>query len=198
MRALRSKWVGPSSPTSTPRWTSRSCGGSCTCLRHERRGPLRRWRAADRDLRDARGDLAQRDRLRREAHECASCVRPAPKRRPLRAPRDTRRHADPLANARGPHRHDSPQRHRHRDRRETVVPAWRDTTRHDQNDRATRVDDAAISTTRNPRPVRICVSVRRAEDCAVPFPVTVKAKTSTGRPTRGATSRTPPWARSLR
>ena len=197
-RPLRSKWVGSSSPTSAPRWTSRPCGGSCTCLRHERRGPQRRRRAADRDLRDARRGLAQRERRRREVHECASCVRPAPKRRPLRAPRDARRHADPLPNASRRHRHDPPQRHRHRDRHETVVPAWRDTTRHDQDDRATRADDTAISSTRHPRSVWIRVSVRWAEDCAVPNPVTVQAKTSSGRPTRGTTARAAPWTCRLR
>lgn len=197
-RPLRSKWVGPSSPTSTPRWTSRPCGGSCTCLRHERCGPQRRWRAADRDLREPRGDLAQREHRRRQADECALSVRPSAQGRPLSAPRHARRHADPLADANRGERQDPPQRHRHGDRRETVVPPWCDSARHDQDDRATRADDAAISSTRNPRSVWTCVGVRWAKDRAVPNPMTVQAKTGSGRPARGAASRALPRTRSLR
>ena len=196
-RPLRSKWVGRSSPTSTPRWTSRPSGGSGTCLRHEWRGPQRRWRAADRDLRDTCSDLAQREHRRREISECAGCVRPAPKRRPLRAPRRTRRHADPLADPSRRHRHDPPQRHRHGDRRETVVPPWRDPTRHDDDDRTAGADDATIPPTQDPRSVRIRIGVRRAEDRAPTKSVTMQTQTTSGRSARSTASRTLPWTSSL-
>ncbi len=196
-RPLRSKWVGPSSPTSTPRWTSRTCGGSCTCLRHWWRGPERRRRATNRDLRDPRGDLAQCGHRRRQVHEFAGRLRPASKRRPLRTPRCTRRHADPLADASGRHRHDSPQRHRHRDRHETVVPPGCDSARHDQDDRTTRADDAAIPPTQDPRSVRIRVGVGRAEDRAPTKSVTMQTQTTSGRSARSTASWTLTWARGL-
>ena len=196
-RQLRSKWVGPSSPTSTPRWTSRPCGGSCTCLRQERRSPQRRRRTANCDLRDPRGDVAQREHRRREIHECTCRVRPSAQRRPLRAPRRARRHADPLADASRRHRHDSPQRHRHRDRHETVVPPWCDSARHDQDDRATRPDDAAIPPTQDPRSVRIRIGVRRAEDRAPTKSVTMQTQTTSGRSARNAASWALTWARGL-
>ena len=197
MHPLRSKWVGPSSPTSTPRWTSRPCGGSGTCLRHSRRGPQRRGRAADGDLRDTRGDLAQREHRRRKVNQRTCRVRPSAKRRPLRAPRHARRHADPLANTRWGHRHNPPQCHRHGDRRETVVPPWCDATWHDEHDSTAGVDDAAIPSTLYPRSVRIRVGVGRAEDRAASKPMTVQAEASSGRPARCAASWATPWARSL-
>lgn len=190
MRPLRSKWVGASSPTSTPRWTSRHCSAPGKCLRHSRRGPQRRWSAADRDLRDTRGDLAQRDR-RRQVNERARCVSPAAERRPLRAPRHARRYADPLANTGRWQHQDRPQRHRHRNRREAVVPPRRDPTGHHQHDRWAR--HATIPTTPDPRPLWIRISPGRAKDRAVAEPVTMQAQATARRSARTSAPRALSW-----
>ena len=77
------------------------------------------------------------------------------------------------------------------------MPPRCDSARHDQEDGATRADDAAISSTRNPAVDRTRVGVRRAKYRAVPYSMTVQAKPASGRPTRGTASRAPPRTRSL-
>jgi hypothetical protein len=188
VRQLRSNWVGSSPPTSTPRWTSRHRLASREGLRPYRRSPQRRWCPADGDLRRPRRGLAQREHGR-HTQRLPSRASPPAQRRPLRAPRRASGHADPLANLPRSLVHDRPQRQRHRDRREAVVPPGCYPTRHHQDD--CLAAKAAIPTTSDER-LRWCrVRIGRSEDLAVTKSVAMQPQSGPGRPAGSGA----PWAR---
>lgn len=189
VRQLRSNWVGSFSPTSTPRWTSRHRLASGECLRPSWRSPQRRRRPAHGDLCGPCGDLTQRGHGR-HTQRLSSRASPPPQGRPLRPPHRAPGDADPLANLQRSLPHHRPQRQRHGDRRQTVMPSGRHATRHHQDKRPTSL--AAIATTPNQGLGRCRVSGWRPEDLAVPESVPMQAQAAPGRPARASTSRTRP------
>jgi hypothetical protein len=194
LRQLRSKRVGSSSPTSTPRRTSRHRLASGKRLRPSRRSAQRRRRPADGDPPRPRCGLAQREHgrhLQRLPRRASPPTQGRPLRPPHRAPGD----ANSLANLHRSLLHHRPQRQRHGDCRQTVMPPGSHATWHDQDQRPT--PQAAVATTPHQGLGRCRVSVRRPKDLAVTPPMPVQAQAAPGRPAGTLTPRTPPRAGGL-
>jgi hypothetical protein len=149
------------------------------------------------------GPAARGDRLRhrcmiqpcRGAINVGSMHRIRPQCRPLCPPHRAPGDANSLAHLPWSLLHHRPQRQRHGDRRERVMPSGRHATWHDQDQRLT--PQAAIATTPNQGLDRCRVSVRRPKDLAVTPPVPVQPQATPGRSTWLPTSRTQPRTSSL-
>jgi hypothetical protein len=174
--------VGSTSPTSTPRCPSPHCTAPGKGLMALRRGPQRRRRVADRDLRRAARGVAQRQA--RVTERVTRGTSPAQQRRPPGhvlggdLPR-----ADPATDRRYGLLRDRPERERHRDRGVAVVPARRHPTWDDRQDR--RAARAYVAPARDHDPRRRAVRVGRTAELAIAEPVTVQPDQPTGGLARG-------------
>lgn len=181
-RGRRSNVVGPASPTRPPRWPSRHCTAPGKCLRRSWRPPQRRWRPADRDLCCARGrgDQRQAGVSERGTRRLSPALQRRPSARRLERGRPS---ADPATNLRDGLPGDGPQRQRHRDRGEAVVPSGRDPAWYDGENRIAA--HTAVATARDHDPRRWPRGIRWTAELAIAKPVTVQPEPAARGPARG-------------
>jgi hypothetical protein len=193
-RRRRSKAVGSTSPTSTPRCASRHCTASGKRLHRERCGPQRRWRPANRDL---RGTCSRRDRRQAGVTRGATpgACPPFERRPPGQRLGGDRPGADPPADRRNWLPNDRPQRERHRDRRVAVVSPGGDPARNDRQDRAAA--HASVAPAADHDPAGNAVGFRRSADLAIADPVSVESQLAADGPTGSTAVSTCPGSGTL-
>jgi len=180
-RGRRSNVVGAALPTRPPRWPSRHCTAPGKGLRLSRRPPQRRWRPADRDLRRARsrGDQRQAGVAERGPRGLSPALQRRPPARRLERGRPG---ADPATNIRDGLPHDGPQRQRHRDRGEAVVPSRCDPAWHHGKNRTAA--HTAVPPARDHDAGRRPRCIHWPTELAIAKPVAVQPEPAARRPAR--------------